>query len=202
MFSIRSNGRINSWCRSCMREAIRESQTRRREKLRQRLHIELPNQKKCSRCKECKPAEFFGKLAQSSDGLRSYCKPCEVEWAKEKYWRDVEKSRSEAMQKYFLNVHRSRAYGRVAASVRRARITGAGGFHTRQDVLTILKLQKYKCAVCECSVKKEYHVDHIMPLAKGGTSWPWNLQILCPTCNMKKRDHDPIDHAKTIGRLL
>jgi 5-methylcytosine-specific restriction endonuclease McrA len=33
---------------------------------------------------------------------------------------------------------------------------------------------------------QEYHIDHIIPLSKW---WPhsiWNIQILCPFCNMSK----------------
>lgn len=202
MFSIRPSGRPNSWCRDCMREACRDAQTKRRHAFRNRLEVLIPSEKSCSRCQSTLQASCFGLSKQTPDGLRSYCKPCEVAWAKEKYWRNIEASRKSAMARYFVDVEKSRASGRVNASIRRARISGAGGTHTKADVEKILRLQRCKCSVCGCSVKKLYHVDHIIPLAKGGTSWPWNLQILCPTCNMKKRDSDPIDHARSLGRLF
>ena len=31
-----------------------------------------------------------------------------------------------------------------------------------------------------------YHVDHIRALADGGANDRTNLQLLCPTCNIKK----------------
>lgn len=71
-----------------------------------------------------------------------------------------------------------------------------------EDVKRIIEGQKYKCANCMCDVSKKYHVDHIMPIALGGTNWPSNLQILCPTCNMRKKAKHPIDWAQENGRLL
>jgi hypothetical protein len=49
-----------------------------------------------------------------------------------------------------------------------------------------LKTQNYLCAICKTSVADKYHVDHIFPLAKGGKHEPSNIQILCPSCNVRK----------------
>ena len=48
----------------------------------------------------------------------------------------------------------------------------------------------YTCASCgkQYSNKLFLHVDHIIPLNKGGKSIPENLQILCRSCNAKKGD--------------
>ena len=35
--------------------------------------------------------------------------------------------------------------------------------------------------------KKEFHVDHIVPISKGGSEWELdNLELSCPECNLKK----------------
>lgn len=79
---------------------------------------------------------------------------------------------------------------------------GAEGRHTHADIVNLLDLQNYKCAECKKSVREDYHVDHIMPLARDGTNWPSNLQILCPRCNMEKHATDPFVYAQKKGRLL
>jgi 5-methylcytosine-specific restriction protein A len=39
--------------------------------------------------------------------------------------------------------------------------------------------------VQRCGAPAE-HVDHIMPVAAGGTDHPSNLQALCQSCNLAK----------------
>lgn len=85
---------------------------------------------------------------------------------------------------------------------RRALRSGSVGTHTSDDVFKMLKLQKHKCANCLTDISNAYHVDHIMPLALGGSNWPENLQCLCPTCNLKKNAKHPIDWAQENGRLI
>ena len=37
-------------------------------------------------------------------------------------------------------------------------------------------------------------LDHIIPIARGGTSTPDNLQLLCRRCNIRKSDRAPNEH--------
>lgn len=46
--------------------------------------------------------------------------------------------------------------------------------------------QGYKCAYCKTDTSVKFHVDHIIPLAKGGKHEPDNVQITCPSCNVRK----------------
>lgn len=86
---------------------------------------------------------------------------------------------------------------------KRAKRKSAEGKHTAADVQKLIANQKNKCAECGKSLLVTgYHVDHIMPLVLGGTNWPWNLQILCPACNLEKHATDPFVFAQRKGRLF
>ena len=46
--------------------------------------------------------------------------------------------------------------------------------------------QKWICKTCTKTLSADFHVDHIIPLFKGGDNNIENLQALCPTCHMLK----------------
>lgn len=73
-----------------------------------------------------------------------------------------------------------------------ARKQNAEGSFSKKDITEKLELQNNKCVYCQCDVSVSYHVDHITPLYRGGSNWPDNLQILCPSCNCSKgaKTHD------------
>jgi hypothetical protein len=100
------------------------------------------------------------------------------------------------------NREKVRLYVRAAKAQRRARQKEAEGRFTKGDIDRLKKLQRGLCAYCKIALKKKYHIDHITPLAGGGSNWPSNLQLCCPTCNHQKHAMDPIEFAQSIGRLI
>lgn len=72
----------------------------------------------------------------------------------------------------------------------------------RGFVAKLFLLQRKRCAICKCSIEKKYHVDHVIPLALGGLHKSDNIQLLCPTCNVRKSAKDPIAFMQENGFLL
>jgi 5-methylcytosine-specific restriction endonuclease McrA len=82
----------------------------------------------------------------------------------------------------------------------RARQQTAEGSNIPFDEKVQFKRQKGKCYYCQCKLDK-YHIDHVIPLSRGGTDHPDNKVLACPSCNLKKNDKLPHEWAKG-GRLL
>ena len=88
------------------------------------------------------------------------------------------------------------------ARLRRARVRGAEGDHTVEEILALAARQKFKCVNCKCSIKETYEVDHITALSRGGSNSIRNIQLLCVSCNRRKNAKDPIEWAQENGRLI
>ncbi len=85
---------------------------------------------------------------------------------------------------------------------RRARKRGADGTCSAAEAAAIRVVQQDRCAFCRVKLKGAGHLDHIVPLARGGSNWPRNLQWLCQPCNTSKSAADPIEFARRKGKLL
>ena len=76
----------------------------------------------------------------------------------------------------------------------------------------LMKLQGGKCAYanaplahwCAVDIKKENHMDHIVPLAPphNGRNIDSNMQLTCPACNLHKSSKCPTDFAREVGMIL
>lgn len=119
-------------------------------------------------------------------------------------------------QKYFYEINKD--YIKIRVKEYNKTIIGkAVGKNTRHkrryqkingDVTTnqILELEQSAkvCYWCNCKINKttKIHIDHYIPLSKGGEHTISNLVVSCATCNQKKQAKDPINFANSIGRLL
>lgn len=86
---------------------------------------------------------------------------------------------------------------------RRTAKASSEGSWTKEDIERIRLHQRNKCACCRVSFRKTgCEVDHIKPLARGGSNWPSNLQLMCKSCNSRKQAQDPLVFMRKQGRLL
>ena len=73
--------------------------------------------------------------------------------------------------------------------------------------IEIYHSQNGLCANCKIKIKlggspRQWHIDHIIPLSKGGEHVSHNLQMLCASCNSRKHAKMPEEWAMENGRLL
>lgn len=115
------------------------------------------------RCSQCCEVKPLGWFVKNGSGtLTSACRIC----------RKARRSRSRYL--------------------RRARIKGADRIRGL-DIRAIGERQNWRCA-CGCGVviRYEYHIDHKIPIAKGGEHTLRNLQLMNPLCNLRKGTKMPI----------
>ena len=71
---------------------------------------------------------------------------------------------------------------------RRARKRSAAGSFTPMEISALYQEQGGRCAHpwCRVDLETKFHRDHKVPLARGGSNFIENIQLLCALCNTKK----------------
>lgn len=76
---------------------------------------------------------------------------------------------------------------REAVRRRRAKKRNAPTFQVSQrDIHRLLVRHSWCCAYCGKSLAEGYHIDHVVPLSRGGSNSIGNYLPACPTCNDSK----------------
>jgi hypothetical protein len=79
---------------------------------------------------------------------------------------------------------RIRAIGRKSRQTRRARLAAA--FVEVVDPMKVFERDKGICGICHRLVGTDWHVDHVIPIAKGGRHEYANVQLAHGQCNRSK----------------
>ena len=138
------------------------------------------------------------KMKAAHDSWRSRNKDRCVETSRKWYEANKDKSNRSSKAWREANPEAKRAHYHT----RRSRTKNAEGSYIGADLKAIFAAQKGKCAYCRCIIVAGYDIDHIVPLSRGGTNWPRNIQLTCESCNQKKHASDPVDFARKLGRLI
>lgn len=96
--------------------------------------------------------------------------------------RLVERARQWALN----NPERNRLLSRVASRKRYSRLKNTEGSYSADDITCLYEEQSGLCAYCGIRLYGEYDIDHVVPLSRGGSNWPDNLLLACPSCNRRK----------------
>lgn len=91
---------------------------------------------------------------------------------------------------------------RIHAHTRRARKSMSGGTLSKGLLAKLFALQKGKCACCKEPLGSDAQLDHIIPIAMGGSNCDENIQLLHGLCNRQKSAKHPVDFMQEMGFLL
>lgn len=165
--------------------------------------MERERVKRCWKCTQTLPSDQFGNDKSRSDGLTSICRIC-----KNKEQRKYEKRNREKINTYWRNRYqtdeqyrqkmqdlnrgfyyrlaeedpeRLRLKSRLKEQKRRTRKENNGIYKvTEKEMKHLLTKPCYNCGA------KAEHIDHVIPIAKGGRHSIGNLAPMCSPCNTSK----------------
>lgn len=170
--------------------------------------------KTCTKCGEVKPVDAFAKDKTKRDGRYPSCKSCRLVYgeanraallAYNQRWRAENPEKMRAAVNRWHAGHKEQAlrqaaawkqahpeevlaYKRSRGSVdeqrRRARKASAGGTYTAAEWRALCAALGNRCLACGSA--GPLTVDHVVPLAMGGSNGVENLQPLCNPCNVRK----------------
>ena len=69
--------------------------------------------------------------------------------------------------------------------------------------LEIIHRDKWTCYLCGAKLKyDEIHLDHLVPLSRGGENTKENLAVACAECNIAKGNRTPAEYRAMLGSSL
>lgn len=129
--------------------------------------------KACSKCGEIYPEtrKFFGQFKNETKagirvGFRSVCRICMAKHTKR-----------------FDANHPESVARRRATRLQRSQALSSNDL---QRVSKLRKILRDKCRFCSTDLLGGGHIDHLTPVARGGTNSPGNLTLCCEACNLAK----------------
>lgn len=169
--------------------------------------------KVCTQCSRSLPLDFYTKDSQKGDGLRSYCKDCQRNYASK--YRQSNPDRNKIYYKQnreklidyqhenrerFRDVRKrwnqkNKDRNRVLAHQRRVIEKNQLGA-IPENCWDLLILVYKSCGIC--GSEENLTMDHVIPLSLGGKHSIENLAILCKTCNSRKRNRNSFDYRTKI----
>ena len=200
VYSAANRDKSYAW-KDANREKVNEAERQRRLQSPEKLKAQAERYRASDKGKATKQAYYVAnaEAIKARVNVRRLAKPDETRASKRAWYAANKALVVQRVQEWnAANPEATRSRGRNY----RARFKGAEGSHTGDDIKALFVNQRGRCVYCGVKLGKGYHVDHITPLAKGGSNWPSNLQLTCNKCNNQKRATDPVEYARRIGLLI
>ena len=184
--------------------------------------------KTCPKCRRSLTVDNFHKNAQKKDGLHGWCKVCSINASNA--WNKAHREECRERDTKYYAAHRDeqREYAAKWGATHREKQRGYKAKYNaghraerrrhslkRRYAESLNKGQSYaawereirskKTFVCYwCGQKKplnKLHIDHIVPISKGGADCLNNVTTSCVGCNLTKHNKDLKKWAPTVGML-
>lgn len=112
----------------------------------------------------------------------------EIEFRKQQKYRETHKEKLYLKGKKYREEHRDYFYNK-ARERKLAEKQVSDGTVTLEYEAFLFDEQNGKCAYCGCDLNESgKHLDHIIPISRGGLHTAHNVHWTCPTCNLSKGD--------------
>lgn len=99
-------------------------------------------------------------------------------------WQQENPERLRETQRRYETSDQGKAIKRMISAARRARKLSQ--FIEDVDPTVVYEMHGGMCGICEEFIVGDFHVDHVIPLSKGGFHGYINCQPAHPTCNLVK----------------
>lgn len=118
--------------------------------------------------------------------------------------KKIERKELKAKQSAGRKERRKMGYGgALSASGRRSEAIAATGQRLSKGLREkLMASQRGLCVCCGEILGENAHLDHIMPIALGGSNTDDNMQLLRQRCNNQKHAKHPVDFMQSRGFLL
>lgn len=104
--------------------------------------------------------------------------------ARANQWYHSNKQRAAEAARSYRQTPRGRAIHQASNALRRARVRGAEGHCSTEQLQARVDYYGGMCSYCQSAPFE--HIDHAIPVARGGSNWPSNLRPSCGDCNLRK----------------
>lgn len=172
-------GILRRQCKVCERRTANQRAQGKRTEFRKthpkisrytKLYSDTDKERQCSVCMQLKPASAFNNYRSGKP--RRQCADCQ--WKRGDQLRRLNPAWNTIKRSYDAN---AKAKRRAAIGVSRL---------LKTDIEKLWTEQGGHCAYCQVILVNGYHVEHKIPLTRGGVHAAENICLSCPTCNHRK----------------